>query len=322
MKTAVQASVLVIALAVATHAAWAQPAPETSRIGILAANRDAGVDALIQELNNLGWIEGQNLIIETRWTEAVQERAQPLAAELLIRGVDVVITSGGFYSDAVRQQTVNTPVVFCYHPDPIGAGLGASLAQPGGLFTGLANVSSDLAAKRFQLLMEFVPNTKRLGFLFQRRETVGPTVRVLETAAGQLDVGLSLAEARNAEDYAAAFDLMTNDSVEGYYIFYGSTFKYHSARLVELTQQHRLASIAAFREWPEAGGLMSYGPDQVEMFRRCAWYVDQVLRGADPAELPIEQATNFEFVVNWQTMEKLGLKPTPAARAMITEVIQ
>jgi putative ABC transport system substrate-binding protein len=266
------------------------------------------VVVFVQRLRDLGWIDGRNVAIEYRWADGRSERFPEMAAEFVRLKVDIIVT-GGVAAPAAKQATSIIPIVFAVDNDPVGTGLVASLARPGGNVTGLSVQSSDLAGKRIELLCEVLPDLRRLAIM----GNVGyaATARDMQEAqaAGRiLGLDVIILEIRRAEDIAPAFEeLLKGPSVDGLYICTDALVGTHRVRINTLANTARLATVHSEQQYVEAGGLMSYGPSYPDLFRRAAELVDKILRGAKPSDIPVEQPTKFDLVINLTTAKALGL---------------
>jgi putative ABC transport system substrate-binding protein len=272
-------------------------------------------------LRELGWVEGRSVAIEWRWAEGRSERFAEIAAELVQLKVDVIVTSGGGVP-AAKQATSVIPIVFPLAADPLGGGLVASLSRPGGNVTGLSQQAADLAGKRLDILRELLPSLRRLTVLTD----VGIPQSVVETeevqAAARV-VGIEVAkfEIRHADDIAPGFEAL-KDRADALYVCTGPLTNTQRIRINTLANVARIPTMHGSRGYVEAGGLVSYGPDIADLFRRAADYVDKILRGAKPAELPVEQPTNFELVINLTTAKALGLSVPRMLLGRADEVIE
>jgi putative tryptophan/tyrosine transport system substrate-binding protein len=305
-------------------AARAQQPAKLPTIGYLGGggsiNQRAWVDAFVQRLRELGWIEGRTVVIEYRWAEGRSERAAETAAEFVRLKADVIVTDGTPSIVAAKQATSVIPIVFAAAGDPVGSGLVASLARPGGNVTGLSVQAADLAGKRLEILREVIPGLRRLAIMSR----IGsPTAQRREAQAAAHTLGLEVvpAEIRRAEDIAPAFDALKGRA-DALYVFGDPLMATNRIRINTLAQGARLPTIYSQREFVEAGGLMSYGPNFPDLHRRAAEYVDKILRGAKPADIPVEQPTKFDFVVNLTTAKALGLEIPPTLLARADEVIE
>jgi ABC-type uncharacterized transport system substrate-binding protein len=307
-----------------SFAARAQQPAKT--IGFLGANAPAlqsqWTAAFVQRLRELGWIEGRTIAIEYRWAEGRFDRSPALVAELVQRKVDVIVTHATANVVAAMQATSLIPIVFTTVADPVGNKLVASLARPGGNVTGLSNQVPDLVGKRLELLRELVPGLRRLAMMVN----VGVSNVVVELgevqAAGRtLGLDVAALEVRRAEDIAPAIEGLRGRA-EGIYVQADPLFTSNRVRLNSLALSARLPTIHSAREHVEAGGLISYGTNLTDLFRRSGDLVDKILRGAKPADIPVEQQTKFDLVVNLWTAKALGLDVPPTLLARADEVIE
>ena len=307
-------------------AARAQQPGKLPTIGFLGASTPSAesqwIAAFVQRLRELGWIEGRTVAIEYRWAEGRSERFAEIAAEFVRLKVDVIVTSGTPAVLAAKQATSVIPIVFATAGDPVGTGLVASLARPGGNVTGLSIQSTDLAGKRLELLREVVPGLRRLAIM----ANVGNPVAVLEmgevqAAARTLGLEVATFEIRRAEDIAPAFEALKGRA-DALYVCTDPLVNTNRIRINTLALGARLPTMHGFREYVEAGGLMSYGPNFPDLFRRAADYVDKILRGAKPGDIPVEQPTKFDLVINLTTAKALGLTVPPTLLARADEVIE
>jgi putative tryptophan/tyrosine transport system substrate-binding protein len=292
-------------------AARAQQPAKLSTIGYLGGATPAAegqrVASFVQPLHELGWNEGRNVKIEYRWAEGRSERLAEIAAEFVRLKVDIIVTYGTPAVVAARQATSVIPIVFAVVADPVGTGLAASLARPGGNVTGLSLQQTDVAGKRLELLREIVPHLRRLAFM----GNLGNPALMLElgevqAAARTLGLEITTPEIRRAEDIAPTFGALKGHA-EALYVAPDPLLLANRVRFNTLVLTARLPAIYNSREWVEAGGLMSYGPNILDLFRRAAGYVDKILRGAKPGDIPIEQPTKFDLVINLTTAKALGL---------------
>jgi putative tryptophan/tyrosine transport system substrate-binding protein len=279
------------------------------------------VPAFTQRLRELGWTEGQNVTIDYRWSEGSPERAAEIASEFVRLKVDVILTSGTAAA-IVKRTTSDIPIVFAAANDPIGGGLVSNLARPGGNVTGLSNEATDLASKRLQFLHEVTGSLRRLAILVD----VGFPQTALElseaqTAARTLGLDVTLLEVRRAEDIAPAFDALKVPA-DALYVVGDAVLNANSARIVALALAARLPTIFNNRSFVQPGGLMSYGPNITDQYRHAADLVDKILRGTKPGDIPVEQPTKFELVINLKTAKALGLKVPQTLLATADEVIE
>jgi putative ABC transport system substrate-binding protein len=298
-------------LLAAPLAAEAQPAGKVYRIGFLrrTSPEPAAWEAFRQALRDLGYSETQNVVIEQRYAHGASDRLPGLAADLVRLKMDVIVVDGMPTAVAVKAATTSIPVVFVLGVNPVSYGLVASLARPGGNFTGLTlAVGYELAGKRLELLKGTVPNLSRLAVLGNPTSSVtGPFLRDAERAARALGVEFQAFEAASPEDLASVYSAMMRWSADGLNTLNDAMFFSQRQRIVELAAKNRLPGMYPETEFVQAGGLMSYGPDFDYLFRRAASYVDKILKGAKPADLPVEQPTKFELVINLKTARALGL---------------
>jgi putative ABC transport system substrate-binding protein len=306
-------------------AARGQQAGKLPTIGLLGTATPATwslrIAAFVQRLRELGWIEARNLAIEYRWAEGRPERFVELAAELVRRKVDVIVTAGDAVA-AAKQATSVIPIVFAVANDPIGGGFVANLARPGANVTGLSVQAPDLAAKRLELLREVVPGLRRLALLGH----ISNPIAVLEMgevkqAAHTLGVDIVTLEIRRAEDIVPAFDAL-GGRADALYLASDSLVTANRIRINTLANVARLPMMTGFRENVEAGSLMSYGPNFLDLFRRAGDYVDKILRGTKPGDIPVEQPTKFELVVNLTTAKALRLNIPESFLLRADEVIE
>jgi putative ABC transport system substrate-binding protein len=280
------------------------------------------VASFVQRLRELGWLEGRDVAIEYRWAEGRDERAAEIAAEFVRRKVDVIVTSGTGMVLAAKQATSVIPIVFAAAGDPVGTGLVASLARPGGNVTGLSSQTAETAGKRLELLREIVPGLGRLAIL----ANVGNPIVVLEmrevqAAARTLGLEVITLEIGRAEEIVPAFEAL-NGRAEALYVVFDALVNTHRFRINTLALAARLPTMHTFREGVEVGGLMSYGPNFPDLFRRAADYVDKILRGTKPADTPVEQPTKFDLTINLTTAKALSLEIPPGLLAIADEVIE
>jgi putative tryptophan/tyrosine transport system substrate-binding protein len=276
----------------------------------------------VQRLRELGWIEGRNVAIEYRWAEGRNERSAEIAAEFVRLKVDVIVTAGTPTTAAAKQATSTIPIVFVSAGDPVGAGLVASLARPGGNATGLSNQTKDLAGKRVELLREVVPGLGRLATMGNVDNiSAASEMREIQAAAGALGLEVVTLEIRRAEDIAPAINGLKGRA-DGLVVAVDGLVISNRDRINTLALGARLPTMHAFRDHVESGGLMSYGANVPDLYRRAAEFVDKILRGAKPADIPVEQPTKFDLVINLKTAKALGLDVPPTLLALADEVIE
>jgi putative tryptophan/tyrosine transport system substrate-binding protein len=307
-------------------AARAQQAGKPPTIGFLGGggpiSQRAWVDAFVLRLRELGWIEGRTVAIEYRWGEGRAQRYAEIAAEFVRLKVDVILAGGTEAAIAAKQATSIIPIVFGTAGDPIGSRLVDSLARPGGNVTGLSNLGSDLAAKRLEILREVFPGLRRLALMINAGYSGGVTERTeIDAAARTLGLEIVPLPIRRVEDIAPAFEGL-KDRADAFYAIGDSLTNAHRLRINTFALAARLPTMFPQREYVEAAGLMSYGANFPDLNRRAADYVDKILRGAKPADLPVEQPTKFDLVINLITAKALGLTMPPTLLARADEVIE
>ena len=304
----------------------AQQAAKIARIGYLATNPRAP-EAFLQGLRDLGYIEGRNVMIEYRDAAGKPERFPALAAELVALKVDVIVTAAGTPAAmAAKQATSTIPIVFTAAADPVTSGLVASLARPGGNVTGLSNVTLELTSKWLEVLTQAVPGVSRVAVLWEPgsmpERTQKDIRREADVAARMLGVRLQVVEVGGPADFDQAFSDMTRERAGGVIVMGSTMIIDERRRLVDLAAKHRLPALYTWRWFVDAGGLMAYGPNVADIFRRTASYVDKILKGAIPADLPVEQPTKFDLVINLKTAKALGLTIPPSLLARADQVIE
>src|SRR6266480_2818427 len=314
----------------ASRAVNSQQTGKVYRIGFLGiANASiwaSQIAALRQGLRDLGYEEGKNLVIEYRWADEDFDRLPKLAAELVSVKVDLIVTHGTPGSRAAKQATTTIPVVMAAVGDPVRSGLVASLARPGGNLTGNSIVESDLVLKRLQLVKEVIPNASRLGFLYVPGTQIGAaaeaSARVVDDTAGSLGMRVHRFGIGEPTDLPGAFATMAKEGTDALIVRPDALLAVHFGEIARLAVKHRLPTIGSAEQFVEAGGLFAYGVNLVETYRHAAVYVDKILRGARPADLPIDQPTKYVLVVNLKTAKSLGLTIPQALLLRADEVIQ
>jgi putative ABC transport system substrate-binding protein len=306
----------------------AQQAGKVYRVGYLSTptreSVERGLDAFLRKLRELGWIEGQNLVIEYRWAEGNVERLPELAAELVRRKVDVIVAPAGSAALAAKNATSSIPIVMIFPSDPVEMGLVASLRRPGGNITGTTfTPGPEIFGRQLQILKETIPRASRVAILSNPADpSFALQVREVEAAARTLRIRLQHVEARGPEEFDSAFAAMARERADALLVNGTSTFLAHRVRLAELAVKNRLPTMSSFRESVEAGGLMAYAVNMADFVGRAAVYVDKILKGAKPADLPVEQPTKFELTINLKTAKAIGLTIPQSLLARADEVIQ
>jgi putative ABC transport system substrate-binding protein len=280
------------------------------------------VDAFLQGLQQLGYVEGQTIAIEWRFADGRDDQLPELADELVRLNVDVIVVPGVQAARAAKHATSTIPIVITVVNDPIGTGLVASLARPGGNATGLSSLSGSLVSKRLELLKEVVPGASRVAVIYGAGQGPEGLLRALQDAAGVLGLQLQFLAVSEPDDFGSAFEAAIKDRAQGLQVLEDPVTIAHRTQIVDLAATNRLPVIYESRQFIEAGGLMSYGPNRFDLYRRAAYYVDRILKGTRPADLPVEQPTEFEFVVNAKTAAALGITFPNEITLQVTEVVQ
>ncbi len=309
--------------------AEAQQTGKIFHIGFLDASTASGsailLEAFRQELSKLGWIEGKNISIESRFAEQKTERMPELAADLVRLKVDLIVVVGTAAALAAKKATTTIPIVMATAADPVGEGLVANLARPGGNVTGLSSLSFELNTKRLEILKDAVPKLARVGLLWLAGGSISQELQLKELRAAALALKLKLEEIEtqaDAKGLESAFNTAKQKQVNAIMTTTGYRFFAERKRIVELTGKNRLPAIYYAKEFVDEGGLMSYGADYTDLYRRAAVYVDKILKGARPADLPVQQPTKFEFVINLKAAKQIGLTISPDLLARANKVIQ
>jgi putative tryptophan/tyrosine transport system substrate-binding protein len=309
--------------------AHAQQTGKVLRIGFLDNSTASGsavlVESLRQELGKLGWIEGKNITIEYRFAEQKTDRLPELAADLVRLKVDLVVTVNTPSALAAKKATTSIPIVMANASDPVGAGLVVSLAQPGGNVTGFSGLASELNTKRLEILKDAIPKLARVGLLWPSGGGVGANLQLKELRAAALALKLKLEEIETQFDpkgLESAFQIAKQKQVGAIMTISARRFSAERKRIVELAAKYRLPAIYFQKEFVDEGGLMSYGTDFEDLYRRAAVYVDKILKGAKPADLPVQQATKFEFIINLKAAKQIGLTLSPDFVARANQVIK
>jgi putative ABC transport system substrate-binding protein len=312
MNKQISAVLLATAMLSVFQLAEAQQAKKVPRIGYMSqqslASESARVEGFRHGLRDLGYIEGKNIAVEYRWGEGNADRVPDLAAELVRLKVDIIVAAGNLAALAAKNATKTIPIVFPLSGDPLRGGLVASLARPGGNVTGLTSIAQELGGKRLELLKEVVSRLSRVAVLSNPTNPVhGPALDDVKVAALSLGLQLQLLEVKGADEFESAFSTIRRMRAQALLGQPDEMFNTRRALVAALAVKGRLPTMFYNRDWAEAGSLMSYGVDVPDMFRRAAIYVDKILKGTKPADLPVEQPTKFEFVINLKTAKQIGL---------------
>ena len=319
--------ILTLSLVVAPFAVEGQPTGKVYRIGVLetvsSTLNTANLDAFRQGLRELGYVEGQNFVIEYRSADGRPERFPGLATELVRLKVDLIVTRGTPAGLAAKKATGSIPIVMASSADPAGYGIVSRLARPGGNVTGLSTIGVELAGKRLELLKEAIPRIARIAQLANMSSPASASQwPQIEVAARSLGLEPQLLDVRASEDFARAFDTAIKQRADAVSVANDTLIQTNRRRIVDLSAKHRLPSIFGSREFVDAGGLMAYGPNFTDLYRRAATYVDKIFKGAKPADLPVEQPTKFELAINLKTAKALGLTIPQSILVRADEIIQ
>src|SRR5262245_35877552 len=328
MKRKITVFALCAMLSALCASAEAQQTSKIFKIGYLdnstASGSAVSVEAFRQEMSRLGWIEGKNITIEYRFAEQKLERLPELAADLVRLKVDLIVVTGAPPALAAKKATTTIPIVTVTAGDPVGAGLVASLARPGGNVTGLSSLGPELNTKRLEVLKDAVPNLARVGLLLEaasltrdlQLKEIRPAAQALKLKLEEIDTQL------DPKGLESAFQTAKQKQVNAIMTQVARSFFAERQRIVELAVKYRLPAIYFSKEFVDEGGLMSYGVDYVDLFRRAAVYVDKILKGAKPADLPVQQATKFEFIINLKAANQIGLTLSPEFLSRANQVIK
>ena len=315
---------LSVLLLTSFNLAEAQQPKKVPRIGVLSPGSPGPaplLDAFRQGLRELGYIEGQNILFDYRFAKANPELLPDLASELVRLKVDLILTINTAASQAAKNATKTIPIVFTYVADP--AGLVASLARPGGNITGLSTLAADLSGKRLELIKEALPGVSRVAYLWNSANPTATSVfRETERASPQLGMHLQQLKVQGPDDFQNAFKLAIAQRAGALFVWEDAVLLPHRKHILDLATKHRLPAASQYREFAEAGGLLSYGPNLPDQFRRAAYYIDKILKGTKPADLPVEQPTKFEFIINLKTAKQIGLTIPPNVLARADKVIK
>ena len=321
IRAALAAAVVLGVVACVPCAAEAQQAGKIVRVGVL----DLGIPHLFAAfrdgMRELGYVYGQNIVFEVRSAQGKPELIRSLAAELVRMNPDVIVTAAGPPSQAVKQETNSIPIVVAAVGDAVATGLVTNLHRPGGNLTGLSFLNTELSAKRLELLKDALPRVRRVAML-NDVNNVQNIVAETETAAQRLGLELQRLDVQSADDFARLFEVAKTGRAEAIDVLASAFFASLRSRIVELAAKNRLPAMYEHRDYVAAGGPMAYGPNLFELFRRAATYVDKILKGAKPADLPIEQPTKFELVINLKTAKALGLTFTQSLLLQADQVIE
>jgi ABC-type uncharacterized transport system substrate-binding protein len=318
---------LILSLLTAPLTSSAQQAAQVPRLGLLIPGSSSAfaprIEAFRHGLRDLGYVEGRNITIEYRFAEGQYDRLPELVAELIRLHVDIMVTDGEEAILAAQHATTTIPIVMAVSSDPVGIGFVASLARPGGNITGLSFMLTEVSGKRLELLQEAIPKLSHVAVLWNPtnpNSILG--FKETQTAAHALGLPLQSLEVRGPDEFDQAFAAMTREHADALVVLSNPLFFGHRRQLAELAVKHRLPAIFLFREYVEAGGLMAYGANLNAMYRRATYYVDRILKGTKPADLPVEQPMKFELVINLKTAKALEIAVPPSLLLLADEVIQ
>jgi ABC-type uncharacterized transport system substrate-binding protein len=317
--------IIVFVLVVAGDVAHAQSKTTTPRMGVLllGAPPNANLDAFIRGLGELHYVEGKNILVEYRFAQGRAERLPELARELVQLRVDAIFTAGTPSIFAVKEATKTIPVVFFSTSDPVGTGAVASLAHPGGNITGISVLASDLWPKRLELLKEIFPKLSRVAMVWNKGNPgMALEAKATQEVAAPLGVTVQDRGLKDPNELEVILAVMSKDRPDGFLALMDPVLNSYQKRILDFVTEHRLPAIFENRTWVEAGGLISYGADYVEAFRRAAALMDKVLKGTKPADIPVEQPTKFELVINLKTAKQIGLTIPPNVLARADKVIR
>jgi putative ABC transport system substrate-binding protein len=325
MKTKILVYVLPALILATIQLAGAQQAAKVPRIGVLMVGTEkttTSLKAFFQRLHELGYLEGKNIVVEYRYAEGKLERLPDLAAELVRSNVAVIVTSGTPATQAAKQATSTIPIVVGTAGDLVGVGLVASLAKPGGNVTGLTAISPDLSGKRLELLMGVLPKASRIAVLWYPSQWDDMEVKQTESVAQVLGVQIQPVQVRRPEEFQSAYATMIRERARAVIIIQTGFTGTYRTQLWGLAAKNRLASMCDSPVWADDGCLMSYGPNRADLYRRAAVYVDKILKGTKPSDLPVEQPTKFEFIINLKTAKQIGLTIPPNMLARANKVLK
>jgi ABC-type uncharacterized transport system substrate-binding protein len=309
------------------YSALAQQPAKIPRIGFLIASSASAMaprmEAFQEGLRELGYVQGKNIVIERRHADGKLDRLPELAAELVQLNVDVIVTSGPTATRPAKGATSAIPIIMTFDDDPVASGFVASLARPGGNVTGLSTLAPEISGKQLELLKEIVPKVSRVAVIgTSTRQGTAQNLKEVELAAGAFAVKLQYLDIQNPKDIETAFRAAVKERSDAFLVLQSPVFNSYRAQIAELAMKSRLPAACPRREFVEEGGLMSYGVSISDLDRRAATYVDKILKGAKPAELPVEQPTKFELVINLKTAKQIGLTIPPNVLARADKVIR
>src|SRR5713226_3652721 len=327
MKHIIGLLVIFVTLAACGAVAQTQQSTKVPRIGFLGSLSPSAISARIeafrQGLRELGYVEGKNIVIEWRYAGGNTERLPDLAADLVRLKVDVIVTGGPSVNRFAKEATATIPIVLAFDNDPVGNGFAASLARPGGNITGLSTHYPEISGKQLELLREIVPNLSRVAVLGNATQPGSPqALREINVAADAFGVQLQYLEVRGPKDIETAFRAASKGRADAVLVLASQIVTSHAKQFAEMAAKSRLPAIYWSSEFVEAGGLMAYSVSITDLFRRAAVYVDKILRGAKPADLPVEQPTKFEFVINLKAAKQIGLTIPPNVLVRADKVIK
>jgi putative ABC transport system substrate-binding protein len=327
MKAKILVYALLALILTTIHLAVAQQPKKVSRIGFLSVTSPSTIsdrtEAFRQGLRELGYVEGKNIVIEWRWAEGKLDRLPDLAAEIVHLKVDIIVSPGPAVTLVLKDATKTIPIVMAFDSDPVGSAFVASLARPGGNITGLATLAPEISGKRLELLKETVPRLSHLAVLGTSVEPgTAQSLKETELAAGAFGVQVQYLDVLAPKDIETAFQAASKGRADAVLVLLSFVFNSHRTQVIELAAKSRLPAIYYATEWMEDGGLMTYGVSRTDSFRRAAIYVDKILKGARPEDLPVEQPTKFEFIINLKAAKRIGLTIPPNVLARADNVIK
>ena len=315
--------VLLLALGSPAEAQQPKKVPRIGFLSVTSSGPDPRLQAFRQGLREMGYVEGRNIAVESRYAEGQEDRLPTLVAELVGLKADIIVTNGTRATGAAKNATKTIRIVMAYDLDPIGSGYVASLARPGGNITGLTNVSPDLSGKRLEVLKEALPGISRVGIIWNPEvPELASAFKETQNAGRVLGVQLQSLEVRGLDDFEGAFQAAIKGRARALIVLADALMASYRPQILELEAKHKLPTMHQVSGWVEAGGLISYGAHLPDLYRRAAMYVDKILKGAKPADLPVEQPTKFELVINLKTAKQLGLTIPQAVLYQADKVIK